>query len=165
MKTFSSSFIALKNSLEGQVWAHLVELVVNTTSTAYFTSHPETLTYNGQTYMPVPLIVGEEEQSGDTQLAQMTIDVSNYKGMALRFAKDNDLSLNDVTVRLINTTLTTSGQDDNIRLQILGAIYTDEVARFMLGFNFTYDVDGPRQTWNRRDFPSMPFNAGKFFIV
>ena len=111
----------------------------------------------------MPFVVGEEEQSGEGQLAQMTVGVSNFQGMALRFAKDNDLSLNDVTIRLINTTLTVSGQDDNVKLQILSAVYTNEVAKFELGFNFNYDVDGPRQTWNRRDFPSIPFNVGKFF--
>ena len=104
MKTFTTSFIALKNSLEGQVWTHLIDLQVNANSTAYFTSHPETLTYNSRVYVPVPFIVGAEEQRTGGELPQLTIDVSNYTGAALRFAKDNDLSMNDVTIRLINTT-------------------------------------------------------------
>jgi len=84
--------------------------------------------------------------------------------MALRFAKDNDLSLNDVTVRLVNPVLTSSGQEDFVKMQVQTVVFTDEVARFNLGFSFTYDAEGPRRTYNRRDFPSMPFNASKFLV-
>lgn len=164
MKTFSTSFIAAKNALEGQVWCDLIDLVVSANSTAYFTSHPETITYNNRTYMPVPMVVSLPAQSLEGELPQMTVDVANFGGMALRFAKDNNLALNDVTVRLINVSLTTSGQEDLIKLQILGAIFSNETARFILGYNFNYDVEGPRLTYNRRDYPTMPFNAGKFFI-
>ena len=164
MKTFTTSFIAAKNALEGQVWCDLVDLMITPTSTAYFTSHPETLVYNTQTYMPVPMVVTVPEQAAAGELPQMTVDVANFGGMALRFAKDNNLALNDVTVRLINISLTNSGQEDLVRLQILGAIFSNEMARFVLGHNFNYDVEGPRLTYNRRDFPTMPFNASKFFI-
>ena len=164
MKTFTTSFIFSKNQLEGQVWCDLVELVVNVNTTAYFTSFPETLTYDGRTYMPVPMIVTVPEQTADGDLPQMTIDVSNFKGLAFKFAKYNDLSLNNVTVRLINTSLTNSGQEDMIQLQILGATFANEVGRFVLGHNFNYDGEGPRLTYNRRDFPAIPYNPSKFFI-
>jgi len=164
VKTFSTSFIALKNSLEGQVWTHLIDLQVNANSTAYFTSHPETLTYNSRVYVPVPFIVGAEEQRTGGELPQLTIDVSNYTGAALRFAKDNDLSMNDVTIRLINTTLTSSGQEDSTKLQILATVFTNEVARFVLGYNFNYDAEGPRRIYNRQDFPSIPLNQRQFAI-
>jgi hypothetical protein len=146
------------------VWADLIDLVVNPNTTAYFTTHPETFLYNNQTYIPIPMIIGTTEQMAAGELPNMNITVSNFKGLALRFAKDNDLALNDVTIRLVNTSLTTSGQEDLIRLQILGAVFADEGASFLLGYNFNYDAEGPRLTFNRRDFPSIPFNASKFFI-
>ena len=110
------------------------------------------------------MVVNVPEQTATGELPQMTVDVSNFKGQALRFAKDNDLALNNVTVRLINTTLTTSGQEDLVRLQILAAVFQNESARFILGYNFNYDAEGPRLTYNRRDFPAIPFNPSKFFI-
>lgn len=164
MKTFTTSFIAAKNALEGQVWCDLIDLVINVNTTAYFTSHPETLAYNGVTYMPVPMLVSMPEQGLAGDLPQMTVDVSNLGGMALKFAKSNNLVLNDATIRLVNISLTSSGQEDMIRLQVLGAIFANEYARFTLGYNFNYDVEGPRLTYNRRDFPTMPFNNNKFFI-
>lgn len=142
----------------------MIDLVVNPSTTARFTSHPETITFNGFVYQPVPLAVGVEDQTTDGQLPQMTVDVSNFGGMALKFARDNDLALNDVTIRRINISLTGSGQADLIKLQILSAIFADEAARFNLGFNFNYDAEGPRLTYNRRDYPSIPFRADKFLV-
>jgi hypothetical protein len=164
MKTYSTSFIALKNSLEGQVWCDLIDLQINPNTTAFFTSHPDTIDFNGQTYMPIPMRVDVPEVNASGELPQMTVDVSNFKGMALRFARDNDLALNNTTVRLVNVQLTTSGAEDFVQLQILAAIFANETARFVLGYNFNYDVEGPRATWNRRDYPAIPFNPSKFFI-
>lgn len=165
MRTLTTSYIALKNQLEGEtVWAHLLDIEVNPSTTARFTSHPETLTFNGQTYMPVPFTVGVEEQTLGSELPQMMVNVSNFQGMALRFAKDNDLSLRNVTVRLVNTTLTASGNDARTRLQILGSVFTNETATFLLGHNFNFDAEGPGRTYNRRDFPSIPFDQKRFAI-
>jgi len=166
MRTLTSSYIALKNQLEGEtVWAHLLDIEVNPSTTARFTSHPETLTFNGQTYMPVPFTIGVEEQTLGNELPQLMVNVSNFQGMALRFAKDNDLSLRNVTVRLVNTTLTASGDDARTRLQILGSIFANEVATFMLGHNFNFDAEGPIRSFNRRDFPSIPFEQRRFSIL
>ena len=154
----------MKNQLEDTTWCHCVDLTINVNTTAHFTNLPDTFTYAGVTYAPVPFLVGAVDQTADGQLPSLSVDVSNFQGMALRFAKDNDLSLNDVTVRLVNPTLTVSGADDFVRMQILSAVFADEAARFNLGFNFNYDADGPRRTYNRRDFPNMPFNASKFFV-
>jgi len=166
MKTFTSSFIwvALKNSLEDTTWCHCIDLTINVNTTAHFTNLPDTLSFAGQVYAPVPFLVGQSEQTADGQLPTLSVDVANFQGMALRFAKDNDLSLNDVTVRLVNPVLTSSGQEDFVKMQVQTVVFTDEVARFNLGFSFTYDAEGPRRTYNRRDFPSMPFNASKFLV-
>jgi hypothetical protein len=163
MKTFSSSYIGLKNRLEGNnVWAFLVELTVNANTTAFFTTHPETITHNNSVYMPIPMVVGGFEQASDGELPQTSIDVTNFRGLAYRFAKDNDLTLHPVTIKLVNTTLTNSGDWEAVNLQILGTIFSGEIARFTLGWNFNYDAMGPRGVWNRRDFPSIPFNWRRF---
>lgn len=158
--------MALKNSLQGdRAWAHLVEITVNANTVAFFTSHAETVTHNGQTYAPVPMVIGPIEQQATGQLPTMTVDVWNFRGQAFQFAKDNDLSLNDVVVRIVNLSLTTSGAEDSIRLQILGSAFTEEVGRFTLGHDFNYDAEGPRRTYNRRDFPSIPYNFRQFAIL
>lgn len=112
----------------------------------------------------MPFLVGVIEQTADGQLPQLSIDVSNFQGLALKFAKDNDLSLNDVTVRLVNPTLTVSGADDFVRMQIQTAVFAEEVARFNLGFNFSWDAEGPRKSYNRKEFPNIPYNASKFLV-
>ena len=166
MKTFVSSFVKAKNQLEGtDAWAHLVEIVVNANTTARFTSHAETVTWNSNVYQPVPLSIGEEEQVAGNQLPSLQVSVANFQGMAYRFAKDNDLALQDVTIRLVNTTLTASGADDSIRMQILGSVFAGEVAVFHLGFNHNYDSQGPRRTYNRTSFPTIPFNLRQWAII
>lgn len=142
-----------------------MEIEVNANSTAFFTSHPETISWNNQLYAPVPIQISEEEQTTDMSLPQLFVDVSNFGGKAFRFAKDNDLALNDVTIRMVNLTLTQSGADARIKLQILGSAFTDEVGRFTLGFGFSLDVEGPNRTYNRRDFPSIPFEFSKYVII
>lgn len=163
MRTLTASYIVLKNRLEqADPWTHLVEVTVNVNSTAFFTSHPETLTWNSQVYAPVPLVIGPEEQTSDGEMPRLSVHVANFQGMAFRFAKDNDLSLNDVVIRRINTTLTSSGDQDFQRYQILGSVFANEVAEFLLGTQMNYDSTGPRRTWNRREHPSIPVNLRKF---
>lgn len=115
--------------------------------------------------MPIPMVIGEYEHASQGELPQVTIDVANYQGMAFRFAKDNDLTLNDVTIRFVNVSLTNSGAEDFLKMQVLGSIFTGEIGRFTLGYNFNYDAEGPRRTWNRNQFPSIPFNMRQFAII
>ena len=144
---------------------HLVEIEINASSTAFFTSHPDTLTWNNQVYAPVPMRIGEEEIASDMSLPRLYVDVSNYAGQAYQFAKDNDLSLNDVTIRLVNLSLTSSGEDVRVKLQIIGSAFSNDAGRFSLGFGFSFDVDGPRRTFNTRDFPSMPTGDFARYVI
>lgn len=166
MRTFSSSFVSELNRLEGtRAWAHVVEISVSANSTAYFTTSPDTHVWNSNTYRPIPMSIGEEEQSADGSLPRLFVDVSNYAGQAFAFAKDNDLSLRDVTVRLVNLSFPNSGDDARITMQILGAVFYNEAARFNLGFDFNFDAEGPRNTWNRRDHPSIPISFRTYALV
>ena len=115
--------------------------------------------------MPVPMLIGEQEQSAGGELSQMVIDVANYQGMAFRFAKDNDLTLNNATIRFVNVSLTNSGAEEFITLQVLGSVFAGEIGRFMLGYNFNYDAQGPRRTWDRNQFPSLPYAMRQFAVV
>jgi len=166
MREFSSSFIEQKNQLEGRrVYAQLVEIEVNANSIAYFTSHPDTLTWNTKTYRPIPMRLSADEQTADGTMARLTIEVSNFGGEAFRFAKDNELSLNDVWIRFINTELTTSGNDRRIKLQIMGAAFAEEVGQFTLGPSTSYDAEGPLRVYNRRDHPGIPANFRNYFVI
>ena len=111
------------------------------------------------------MLVGPIETQATGQLPTMTVDVWNFQGQAFQFAKDNDLSLNDVTVRVVNLSLTTSGAEDSIKLQILGSAFTDEIGRFTLGYDFNYDAEGPIRVYTRRTFPSIPYNFRQFAIL
>jgi hypothetical protein len=155
--------VALKNRVEGRnVWANLVEVSVNANSTAYFTSHPDTLTYIGNTYRPIPCVISEEEMDAQGTLPKMTIDVSNFGGEAYRFAKDNDLTGRSVTLRTIHTTESGSGDEAKIKMSILSAMFANEVARFDLFLPITLEAEGPVRTYNRRDFPGLPYNMRQF---
>jgi hypothetical protein len=121
------------------------------------TTHPETLTHNSQVYFPIPAMIGDETMAAEGELPRLNIDVANVRGDVFRYARDNDLSLNDCVIKFVNVFLTNSGDWDSIKMQVLGAGFAEEVARFTLGWNFNYDALGPRRVWNRRDYPSIPF--------
>lgn len=166
MRAFSTAFIAEKNKLEGAgAWVHLVEITLNANTTAYFVSHAETATWNSQIYLPCPMQISAEEQSADGSLPQMTIDVSNPAGAIYRAAKENDLSLKSVTIRMVNLNLTNSGDDARTKMKILGSAFSDEVARFTLGFAFNFDAEGPKRIYNRRDHPCIPINFRNYAVV
>lgn len=166
MRTFTTSYVALKNQLEGPgTWVQLVELVVNPNTTARFCSAADTVTWNGNTYLPTPMIISAEEQQAVNEIPRMTVDVANIKGNAYKFMKDNDLSRARTTIRLINTTLTQSGADARVVLRVMGAAFGSEVGRFVLAHGVNFEAQGPVRTYNRRDFPGIPYNVRNFFLV
>lgn len=166
MRQLSSAYITEKNRLEGKnAWAHLVEVTLNVNTTAYMTTHAETLVWNSRTYAPVPMRIGAEEQSSDGSLPSIRIDVANPGGSAFKFAKENNLVLKDVTIRLINVVLTSSGDDTRCTMQILGSAFVDEAAAFTLGFRFNFDAEGPLRVYNRRDHPMLPANFRNYAVL
>lgn len=158
--------IAAKNAAEqGEPWAVLVELEVNTNSTSFMTTHPETVTWNSQIYNPVPIRIGMEEITADGSLPRMTLDVANRGGEAFRFAKDNDLSLNEVTLRLVNLANVSSGSDARAKLQIKGALFADEVARFNLELPVNTETEGPKRIFDRATFKCIPFSFKNYSVI
>jgi len=148
-----------------RAWAHLVEIVINPSTTAFFTTFPETLTFSGNIWAPVPMTIGAEEQNSTGSLPKLIINVSNFAGQAFRFAKENDLSTNEVIVRLVNTQLLEPGEDARVRMRILGFTFAQEAARFDLGLPFDFNSEGPNRTYNRRDFPSIPFKFDNYALI
>jgi hypothetical protein len=166
MREFSSAFIAEKNKRQGGgAWAHLVEVELNVNTTAYFVSNTDTATWNSNVYIPLPMRISAEEQTGDGSLPQMTIDVSNPGGLIYKAAKDNDLSLKQVTIRLVNLNLTSSGDDARVQMKILGTTFAEEIGRFTLGFGFNYDADGPKRVYNRIDHNCIPVAMRQYAII
>lgn len=166
MRQFSTAFIAEKNKLEGAgVWTHLAEIQFNANTTVFFASHPETVTWNSNVYMPVPMRISAEEQSADGSLPQVTVDVSNPAGAIYTAAKNNDLTLKTTTLRLVNLNLPSSGDDARVTMKIIGTVFAEEVARFVLGFGFNFEVEGPKRTYNRRDHPSIPIAFRNYAVI
>lgn len=143
----------------------MIELEINVSSTFYATTHAETLTWNSQTYRPIPGEIGEEAQNATGEIPRMFLDVTNMGGEAFRFAKDNDLSLNNVILRLINTSITTSGSDARSKWKIMGVGFNDEVARFNLSLGINPDAEGPARTYDRTTYPSIPIGFASYYVV
>lgn len=166
MRSFTTNFINEKNKLEGgRAWAHLVEITVNVNTKAFFTSSPETLTFSGNVWAPLPIQIGAEEQTSDVSLPRVNIGVSNFGGQAFRFAKDNDLSTNEVTIYVVNTNLLTGGNAAVLKMRIVGFTFAAEAARFELGLPFDFNTEGPQGVYNRRSFPTIPFNFSQYAIL
>ena len=166
IREFTSLFLAEKNKLEtlGE-WGVLVDLEVNASSTAYMTTLADTFTWAGRVYRPIPMQIGTEQIASDGSLPSMTVDCSNLAGEAFKFAKDNDLSLKDVILRSINTTLTSSGMDARLKLQVVGMTFNEEVARFNLALPINTDISGPKRVYDRSTFKSIPFGFKNYALI
>lgn len=166
MRELTTAYIAEKNRLETRgSWCILVELEVNPSSTAYFTSHTDTFTWNSRVYRPIPMQIGPEAISADASLPSLNLDCSNVGGEAFRFAKDNDLALNDCMLRTVNTTLTTSGMDARCKLQVAGMVFNEEVARFNLSLPINTEIAGPKRIYDRSTFKSIPYGFRQYAII
>ena len=98
------------------------------------------------------------------QMPTVQVTVSNYAGIAYRFLKENDLTLQQVTIRTIHTT-SSSGDESKSRFWIRGVTFAQDVAAFELGFPFSLESEGPRRIYNRRDFPGIPFNLRAYSFI
>ena len=107
--------------------------------------------------------ISEEESTVDGSLPQMSVTVANFENMAYRFAMDSDLTGRSVTIRLAST-LSNSGDESKTTMKIRGCVFTEETGSFELGYPFDMDSDGPRRTYNRRDYPGIPINQRAFGI-
>jgi hypothetical protein len=166
MREFTDAFITEKNKLETYgAWGVLLELEVNANSTAYFTTYADTFTWNSRVYRPVVLKIGTEQVASDGSLPNLNVDCANIGGEAFRFAKDNDLSLNDVVLRLVSTTQTTSGSDARIKLQVTGMAFNDEVAHFNLSLPINTEVFGPKRVFDRSTFKSIPYGFKNYALI
>lgn len=166
MRVFTNSFIQEKNRLEGErAWTHLLEVVINVNTTGFFTTSPETITYSGTVYAPIPAQIGIEEQNADGSLPVMFVDVANLSGKVFRMMKDNDLSMNTVTIRLVNLAQLTGGDEATTVMQITGTAFSNEIARFNLSLNINFEAEGPVRTYNRRSFPGIPFSFRQFGLI
>ncbi len=138
---------------------------MNPSSTAFFTSHTDTFTWNARVYRPVPFQIGTETIAADGSLPALNLDCSNVGGEAFKFAKDNDLSLNDCMLRTVNTTLTTSGMDARCKLQIAGMVFNEEAARFNLALPINTEISGPKRVYDRSTFKSIPYGFRAYALV
>src|SRR5215468_8466574 len=123
---------------------HVLDITMPSTTPLRVTSYPDTVSYAGNLYAPFPLVVNEERVSGDNQLPTLSVAVSNYAGIAYRFLKENDLTHQQVTVRLIST-LSNSGDETKARFWIRGVTFAQEIENFDLGFSFNLEAEGPRR--------------------
>jgi hypothetical protein len=88
LRELTTAYIAEKNRLETRgSWCILVELEVNPSSTAYFTSHTDTFTWNSQVYRPIPMQIGPETISADGSLPSLNLDCSNVGAEAFKICQ------------------------------------------------------------------------------
>ena len=165
MRTFTTEFVQAKNEQDGRrAWLHLLDLSLPTGAVARFTSHPETITYAGNIYAPIPMVLSEETQDSDGTLPRQTVTTANFADLAYDFVRNYDLSGQNVTLRFINTD-SASGDEVKVIYVVQSAIFQREAAQFQLGYPFDMDADGPRRTYNRRDFPGIPFNHRAYALI
>jgi phage-related protein len=145
---------------------YLVDFYLNETETIYFCSGNESLTFNGQTYLPFPFSIGGREENADGNPSEISLTVDNATAVFSEWMDANH-GLTDRTLKLwIGNSAFVSDPTKwwSQTLYITSATENAAVATFMLSASPVFDVAVPpyrfeRHTCNRAYRSGGPFGC------
>lgn len=150
MKTIAPSLKKQKNKLHITApWVYLFIVQVSATDAMYITNHSESIGYDGHTYKPFPVEVGEITEDSKGNLESVTLSISNVNRMVMAYMEQHDaLQGKDVWMFIVNRVDPT--QCINLGVyQIVEASADSNVATFVLGHYNFFALKFPRNRYIR----------------
>ena len=131
-------------------WTHLVDIVVNTTTTLNYTSYPKQITFQSTTYSPYPIIIGKISQTSKPEFKTLDVSIANIDQTFANLLEKDDLLGNDIKIYWVF--IDTSGTAQlalSQTYQMLAAELSDESAfwNFQVGQLNLFSVQFPRNRW------------------
>lgn len=158
MKTFTADWLARLNAQQGGgVFFFAVDLTVDVGDVRYYADAQHAVSFDGNTYAPLPLLVEGLGQTSQQSLPAIRVTTSNVTGDVGAFLETTDLLGHDLVVRLLHMDLlgSTSNQDQAV-LQIVSCDWDDQQATITAGLNIGLQDILPRGLISAAEFPGMP---------
>lgn len=150
MKTIPSALIPKKNALyDTDAWYYLFQISVTSGTYIYVTNHSETVTYQGLSYEPAPITIGDIVEDGKGNLENIPLSVSNVNRIIMSYIELYDLQGNDVIIYLMNHSDNTVVIDMGT-YQIMEITADEKVANFILGHYNFFKLSFPSNRYNKR---------------
>jgi len=148
MKTIAPTLKAQKNTLAvTNPWVYLIVVQVTDTQALYLTNHSESIVYDGHTYKPFPVAVGDIGEDSKGNLETITLSISNINRMAMAYMELHDALMGrDVWIYIVNTVYLTQAVGLGI-FQVTEASADENVATFTLGHYHFFSVKFPRNRY------------------
>jgi len=150
MKIIPPVLITQKNKLSiTEPWVHLFCVQVDDDDAMYLTNHSDEITYDGHTYSPFPVQIGESREDSKGNLETLTLAVSNIDRSVMAYLELNDALMgNEVRIYLINRTDMTQAIDLGT-YQITEVVADSMVASITLGHWNFFNIKFPRNRFIR----------------
>jgi len=132
-------------------WAHLYDVVVDSTTTLRLTDYPLALTFNALTYSPYPIFCGDLPQTSKPEMQTFQVNVANIDRSIALYLEGGKILGNDVTI----TWVFIREADDTVVsafaeiYQALSAEMSDDAATvaFEVGKYNLFSIQLPRNRW------------------
>ena len=102
MKTLASEIKTAAATLNAKgAWARLYEVTVDDTTTLYFTDYPQAIVYQGRSYSPYPIQIGDIEETTKPEMKTFTIGVANIDRQLISYLESGKILGRNIKVTWI----------------------------------------------------------------
>ena len=102
MRTLSSDIkLAISTMNQKGQWAKLFDIVVDDTTTLYFTDYPENIFYGSNTYVPYPIVVGDIAETSKPEVQTFNVAVANIDRQIAAYIESGKILGNDIKITVV----------------------------------------------------------------
>jgi len=151
MKALPASLIVEKNRLYSDLpWVVLLEVQVDDSSWERWAVYPESVTFAGQEYSPLPAIFDTLSESSEAKIEGVQVQVANANREVSAYLENNNIIGNKVVLKIVSTSeLSDANSCLSFTYRINRVQVTDQAAVFELGGEQLYVLQLPKQRFIR----------------
>jgi len=123
----------------------------------HLVKNPEPITWNGATYKPWPISIGEISESGEGEVVSTTLTIANIGGIVTTYLEAASLRQAQVTTIIVYARDMVLTESVRFRWAIRAAKETPPAVAIQLGLPDFYELPFPRRRFIRANgFPNIP---------
>lgn len=150
MKTLTPGLITEKNKLiHSKPFVWLVEIQIDTTSSARLCSYHENLTFNGYTWYPYPMSIGSIQEDSEGKVQSVELVIANIDRAFIGYIRQGKINGQTCKIYLSHESYLTEYIER--KFEILSISYDDSTISLSLGIANLISADFPSERFFRGD--------------